>query len=561
MKFLIVLGIVVAIVLITLFNSYRNNTKLKQSLKNNYGKIIHRKYDEFEMDSIASYWNHKCSNENLDFVVDDITWNDLDMDKVYKKINTTCSSVGEEYLYGVIHEQAFNEKMLREKEELITYFATHEDKRLDTQFSLSKMGKVTGNGILTYFYNTSEKKLKFSLLYMLLSVLALAAIVSLFAYPVLGIYIFITVIGINMIVYMTTRKDIEPEIVSIRYILSLITCAEKISGIIKNDFENYSVPLLKLTKRLKRIGKVTRFIMSKPNTDLDYFIEYIKIIFMMDLVVYNHLLSVIEKYSSECIKIYEIIGLMDMCISIASYRKSLDFYSTPKFIDSDYIKVQDMYHPLIEDPVSNSIKLMRNSLITGSNASGKSTFVKSVAINTILAQTINTCLAKEFITRPSFVITSMAVKDDVESGESYYISEIKSLKRIIDGLNTNVRSLCLIDEILKGTNTIERIAASASILKYFSNENCMVLVATHDIELTEITAQYFDNYHFQEHINDNGISFDYKIYNGFATTKNAIQLLNFMEFDHEIISQANKLASNFEKNLFGSICNMVKLEK
>jgi len=168
------------------------------------------------------------------------------------------------------------------------------------------------------------------------------------------------------------------------------------------------------------------------------------------------------------------------------------------------------------------------SLITGSNASGKSTFVKSVAVNMLLAQTIHTCIAQELSFRPSFLISSMAVRDNIETGESYYIAELNSLKRVLDGLNDTIRCVCFIDEILKGTNTIERIAASSAILQYLSSRNALALVATHDIELTEITQTFCDNFHFRETITEEGITFDYQIHNGYATTKNAIRLLGFM---------------------------------
>ncbi|HCW96660.1 MAG TPA: hypothetical protein DHU88_13350 [Pseudomonas sp.] len=139
--------------------------------------------------------------------------------------------------------------------------------------------------------------------------------------------------------------------------------------------------------------------------------------------------------------------------------------------------------------------------MTGSNASGKSTFIKSLAVNSILAQTIHTCAAKEFKLRPSLVITSMAVRDSISEGESYFIKEIKSLKRILNKVQ-NISCTCFIDEILKGTNTIERIAASAAVLKYLHSTDCLCMTASHDIELTCILENEYDNYHFSEHITD-----------------------------------------------------------
>lgn len=112
-------------------------------------------------------------------------------------------------------------------------------------------------------------------------------------------------------------------------------------------------------------------------------------------------------------------------------------------------------------------------------------------------------------------------------------------------IGDGVRIVCFIDEILKGTNTIERVAASSSVLKYLNSKNCIVITASHDIELTEIMRNLYDNYHFKEEITDEGVVFDYKLLNGHATTKNAIHLLKFMGYDKEIVDDASELSEEY----------------
>jgi DNA mismatch repair ATPase MutS len=139
----------------------------------------------------------------------------------------------------------------------------------------------------------------------------------------------------------------------------------------------------------------------------------------------------------------------------------------------------------------------------------------------------------------------MALRDNLLSKESYYIVEIKSLKRILDRVNNEVPTLCFIDEVLRGTNTLERIAASSRILSSLSKKNTLVFAATHDIELTQILENEYSNYHFQERIEDNEILFDYKLYKGKAISKNAIKLLNMMGYPKEIIVSAENAAEEF----------------
>jgi DNA mismatch repair ATPase MutS len=168
--------------------------------------------------------------------------------------------------------------------------------------------------------------------------------------------------------------------------------------------------------------------------------------------------------------------------------------------------------------------------------------IKAVAINSILAQTIHTCMAKKMVLPFSLIITSMAVRDNLMKGESYYIKEIKYLNRIIQSLSSDRFVICAIDEILRGTNTEERIRASASVLRYLSDKNCIAIVASHDLELTQVLEDIYDNYYFREEIKDKDIVivFDYKLRNGVSTTKNAIKLLEYVGFPIEIIENARK---------------------
>lgn len=196
----------------------------------------------------------------------------------------------------------------------------------------------------------------------------------------------------------------------------------------------------------------------------------------------------------------------------------------------------------------NEVNWTKNTLVTGSNASGKSTYVKSVAISCILSATIHTALATKFQLPFAHILTSMAVEDDIFEGDSYFVAEIKSVKRVLDLAETRVPCLCFIDEILKGTNTIERIAASSSMVHWLADYPSLAFVATHDIELTEILKESCDNVHFQEQVTkEQGVSFDYRLRQGPSTTRNAIQLLQVLNYPQRIVAQAKKEADYFDE--------------
>lgn len=248
----------------------------------------------------------------------------------------------------------------------------------------------------------------------------------------------------------------------------------------------------------------------------------------------------------------EVVGYVETAIAVWIFRKSLEReegWCEPDFGAKNGLELETGYHPLITNPVKNGIATDKGVLITGSNASGKSTFLKMVAVNAILAQTIHTCPAARYRAPFYYVYSSMALRDDMDSGESYYIVEIKALKRILDAADAGEKPiLCFVDEVLRGTNTVERIAASTQILKSLGRTGILCFAATHDIELTELLRNDFGNYHFEEDVADGDVVFNYKLKEGKATTRNAIRLLELMGYDKEVIEKAYAQAARFTES-------------
>ncbi len=139
------------------------------------------------------------------------------------------------------------------------------------------------------------------------------------------------------------------------------------------------------------------------------------------------------------------------------------------------------------------------------------------------------------------IVTSISPKDDLAQGKSYYLGEAEAVLRIIKKVQGDLCCLCIIDEIFRGTNPVERIASSTEILDYIMKHNALCVVATHDLELTELTADYYEAFYFSEEVDDSeGISFDFKIKRGVSPTRNAIKLLKYLGYPEEIIANSQK---------------------
>ena len=301
--------------------------------------------------------------------------------------------------------------------------------------------------------------------------------------------------------------------------------------------------------RLRNINSLT-FLMSKKDgttsNPLTIIMDYIRMIFHVDIIAYNIKLNIIAESKAEIFDIYEHIGNIDCEIAVASYMKSMSDVCEPVYaLSGNIINAKDMYHPLTKTVVTNDIHTQRGVLITGSNASGKSTFLKMLGVNIIFAQCFGFALASHFEISPVRLFTSMALKDNLLGEESYYIVETKSLKRICDASDEYGNVLGIVDEVLRGTNTIERIAASYCILKYLSDKNVLCFVATHDSELTDLLAQYYEMYYFTEEVQKDAVVFPYKINSGVSKKGNAIKLLDIMGYDNGIVSRALNVIDNF----------------
>ena len=179
-------------------------------------------------------------------------------------------------------------------------------------------------------------------------------------------------IAVNSITYYKTKNRIDRYIETLAHIVSVLKCAEKIAGSGIEGIKEYDHILKDRMKNLKKI--TSKFIFSFFYHTQDPLTEYFKVFFLGEIIAFKSLYNSVIKYRDDIKTMYKIIGLLDSMISTASYRKTLAYYCIPSFHNEVAIDFTDMNHPLIKDPVPNSLDTARSILLTGSNASGKSTF-------------------------------------------------------------------------------------------------------------------------------------------------------------------------------------------
>jgi len=382
--------------------------------------------------------------------------------------------------------------------------------------------------------------------------LILLSFALIFYVPSWGVLSFFVMLAVGIITYFKYKAKIDRYITSMIYVLAMLKAADKLTKL-KIDG---------LDKELKELGEINKsFASFKKNTyvlatafhttenPIELLMDYARMIFHVDIIKFNSMLRTMKDHMEDVERLREILGIIDASYAISEFLKeNASDYSRPEFEkNSSELVLEEAFHPLTKVRIPNSITAKRGVLITGSNASGKSTFLKMVAISAILAQTINMVPAKRYKGDFYRIYSSMALRDSIVKKESYFIVEIKSLKRIVDATNERdeMPVMCFIDEVLRGTNTVERIAASSEILKSLCDKGVLCFAATHDIELTYILEDVFENYHFEEQLVDGDITFDHKIYPGRSHTQNAIKLLSVIGYDDKVVGAARKKADTF----------------
>lgn len=554
----VILTIAVCLLLFVLwiiYENYKNKKRILTKIRRNWGKPYTRQYEPGDIEQISHYFRRR---EKEGFAIDDITWNDLDMDRLYKMVNQTISSPGEDVLYDMMRRPVFSQAEIDKRDELIDFFSQHEKEREHMQLLLSQIGKTRlGSLSDTVLALKSSSEVKTGIHWFMLILLVLNVAVLLPVKPVVGFFCFIVLMITNITIYYAgnDRKLIEAYLDCYAHLLRMLSVAEKIKNVQWSETRKQMSAIAEARAVFKGLNRKAIFLTSK-NTDggdpAQILMDYIRMLTHIDILVYNGLLKKIQDKTDSILKLIDNIGELDACISIASFRELLTLWCKPEFkswesgVTQIEMAVEDLYHPLLQEAVANSFQVAGGTLVTGSNASGKSTFLKNVAMNSILAQTLVTCTCSSYQAPFLKVMTSMALRDDIESGESYFIVEIKSLKRILEESKKREPLLCIIDEVLRGTNTVERIAASSRILNALQQKWVLPFAATHDIELSYILDSQYENYHFEEDVQEKEVVFSYILKKGRATSRNAIQLLDMLGYDKEIVEDARNAAFNFE---------------
>ena len=506
------------------------------ALKNDFGNESTKKR---RMHNIRTYFDIL---EKEKYTIDDETWDDLDMDDLYRKLDRTYSSVGESVLYDMLRNPLSNEEELNKRSDTIEKIRNDVETRTKLQLIFYKLGNDKKNTLMELLQTELiENKSKHKIYLMMGIILPLLTILFYIITQDLRVLLGLLVLTwINIFISSSEQQRIKAN--GLIYLRSLMTAAEGISKIKASCIAEDRDEIAELVKDLRAVDTATKSI-KLANIGGGVF-QFISAPFLLEETAYYRMTSLLKDKEDDIFKLYRLVGKIDAYISVASFMKEMgDKLTKPNFIKDVNITIEDGVHPLIKDAVPNSITFKKRGIVlTGTNMAGKSTFLRMMGTNILLAQCFNIALAKKYEAAFFNIVSSINPSDDVKEGKSYFMAEAEGLLRIIKALENELPVFCPIDEIFRGTNPIERIAASAEILKHINSKKSISIVATHDRELTDILKDNYEFYYFSEKVDKKGLSFDYKLKSGVSKTRNAIKLLEYIGYPTEIIKKSNKRA-------------------
>ncbi len=556
MSFIFFMLVVVALLWAVFWLNERKNMRTaRQELKESWGRPPRKYRTADQIRRLSAYAEQKSGS--APFSIDPITWRDLDMDRLFMQMDGTVSAPGEEYLLYLLRTPMLDEARLWERDALIRLVAEDEQRRLDLQMLLSQISQGGAHPIGEGLQGLKRAAPVGRAKHWTLCAAAVLSLAFMFIQPVYGFFLFLGVACLNTADYYMggDRKQVEVYLGCFRDILQMMRAAKDIEAWAEDaawgQIDGLCARMRQARQELRAFAKGSYWLSGKGHISGGIeavLADLIRMVFHADLIIYNAMLQEIYLHEQAAWTLMETLGELDCAIAAASFREMLPVWCRPVFEKTMDLQAEGIYHPMVKDPVPNDLYLEKSMLLTGSNASGKSTFLRAVALNALLAQTIATCPAASYRAPMCRIYTSMALSDDLEKKESYFMAEIRSLKRILDAASQEIPMLCMADEVLRGTNTIERIAAAAQILLSLRREQVICLAATHDIELTYILEAWYENYHFGEEVRERDVLFSYELKKGRASTRNAIRLLEMMGYDEKIVRGAGRAARAFEES-------------
>lgn len=492
-------------------------------------------------------------DDGSSFISDEnVVAHDIDLlgpNSLYQLINVAHTKKGRRLLAEQLNVRNIDTSVIAERQAAVKELEGKIDFGIEFETAGVKIGKIKGKfdpEELNANCNNSEKIPAWRMLAGIILPIIEITLIVLWACNVLH-YGFALIGFIFNLSFTWLTSFVTSEIIAPFYKIdqAIDGYMEMLGLVVNNEFETEELKNIKKTLDGKE-GAITG--LSKLKSILQaYNISYNPLLHQLlsGIILWDYQLAFFVsrwklKYGNNTFSCFDAVAKLELLLSLSVIAKVRTTNLPEVIVDKNekvLLEGEEIYHPLLnpEAVVANSAKLYGGiTIVTGSNMSGKTTFLRSLAVNLVLAYIGAPVCAKKLTASWMNIFTSMRITDDVANGISTFYAEILRIKAMAEFKKENKPMICLIDEIFKGTNSADRIVGATEVIKGLGDLNCMTIVSTHDFELCEMkdkNAQNATNYHFEEYYEEDTLKFDYRIKNGRCTTTNAKAILKMAGFN------------------------------
>ena len=473
--------------------------------------------DVFGQGSLFQRINRTISSGGSDYLAESLSgkWESLPTTELLKHIEQRVKAIG---------ELAKNEPFLSQ------FKAQGAEKPIDTAAVKEAFGSIHALQIPSYFGNPTFRTLLYANLvgFYLSIFLSIGNFVPAFLPLWWGIFNF-------FLATFCTHKYIKLVNEAISKLKDQVRGYVNMASLIeKQSFTATHLCELKanLSGAMASFGQLERILQKIDNRSNEIGIVLFNCFGLLDITIIRHFLRWQRTYEPITDQWIGASSVFDALVSMATFRLNEDKAEEATVVGDNEVsyKARSIYHPFLgEKAVRNNFDIQNHEyyIITGANMAGKSTFLRTLGVNYILAMNGLPVFAEEMRVSVFRLFTNMRTTDDLTHGISYFNAELLRLKQLIASLDPNVPSLIILDEILKGTNSLDKLNGSRLFLEYISERNVTGVIATHDLELSKLedeNPQRFHNYSFEIELGTD-VTYTYKIGRGVARNQNATFLL------------------------------------
>lgn len=496
--------------------------------------------NEQDMDLISSLYRLNLSSADL---VDERTWTDLEMDRLFACMNRTIALPGSQFLYRQFRTARNDNKEHDHLHGLINSFKN--DRRLRERLQTARLPlRKLDADLSVLFAGVWEKPPRFVRWLPLYPWLFIGMVLATALFQPILWFLVAAMMSISWIMRLFLFDRINSKIPDCTQLVRMLNFSIHLS---KWDHPAIHKELQKC-RAYRRVAKITvkkLFWLTVDASDYDELsslvIRYIQSFLMTDIIAYFRLIRFAGRYAAAWQELFDTVAGLDSALALAAFRESCPIMTRAEWLNKPMIEMGGLYHPLIDHAVPNDLTLENRSLlITGSNMSGKTTFIKTIGVNLILARAFGLACAVRFGAAPFTLLSAISTDESLDGAKSYYYREIERVLALINQDSTKGPYLFLIDELFRGTNTAERLAAASAVLENLSKKG-MVMVTTHDVELESLLCKDFVMVHFQEEIETGVHFFDYRIHQGPCRSRNVIRLLQLIDYPPQLVQRAMDL--------------------